>query len=99
MYLLLLSPTVQMKKQTFTEVKHCYKLQGYFNRIQRNKAIMKRVPFVFKRLCLIPYHTPKVTLHSTCSYEGHSQGLLLGLKEGSVIVLECHKQLGSGYSK
>lgn len=60
---------------------------------------MKRVPFVFKRLCLIPYHTPKATLHSTCSHEGHSQGLLLGLKEGSVIVLECHRQLGSGYSK
>lgn len=88
-----------MKKQRFTEVKHWYKLQGNFNRIQRNKAIMKRVPFVFKRLCLIAYNTPKMALHLTFSHEGHSQGLLLGLEEGSVIVLECHRQLGSGYSK
>lgn len=58
-------PIVQMRKQRFTEFKHYYKPQGYFNRIQRNKAIMRRIPFVFKRLCLC--HTPSVAAPPTCS--------------------------------
>lgn len=46
---------LQMRKQRFTEVKHYYKLQGYFNRTRRNKAIIRRIPFVSRRLCLMSH--------------------------------------------
>lgn len=39
-------PHLQMRKQRFTDVKHYYKLQDYFNRIRGNKAIRRRIPFV-----------------------------------------------------